>query len=133
MVGPDTSEMQQTPPEFYVHSLHRSNRHSARPRSPADRDQGRGWDFQRRPNRHLEGGGFGSAVLECLSDAGLTGVAIKRIGVPDVFIEHGPQDFLRSKFGLDALSIVNTVKELCIAPPLDIHSSEWLHQKNGLI
>ena len=78
-------------------------------------------------------GGFGSAVLECLTDAGLNGFTLKRIGAPDVFIEHGPQDFLRSKCGLDASSIVNTIKELCIAPSFSIPSTEWLHQKSELI
>ncbi len=78
-------------------------------------------------------GGFGSAVLECLNDADLTGFRLKRIGVPDVFVEHGPQDFLKSKFGLDSSSIANTVKELCIAPSFNIPSSEWLHQKSESI
>ncbi len=51
-------------------------------------------------------GGFGSAVLECLSDAGVTGFRLKRIGVPDQFVEHGAPDILRSRYGLDADGIV---------------------------
>ncbi|MBW1992942.1 MAG: 1-deoxy-D-xylulose-5-phosphate synthase [Deltaproteobacteria bacterium] len=78
-------------------------------------------------------GGFGSAVLECLNDAGLTGFALKRIGIPDVFVEHGPQDFLRRRFGLDASSIADTTKEMCFAPSFSIPSSEWIHQKSESI
>ncbi len=57
-------------------------------------------------------GGFGSAVLECLSDKGVTGFSLKRIGIPDTFVEHGPQGFLRSKYGIDASAIVKTAKKL---------------------
>jgi len=57
-------------------------------------------------------GGFGSAVLECLSALDITGFMLKRIGIPDVFVEHGPQDLLRSKYGIDASAIVNTAQKL---------------------
>jgi len=53
-------------------------------------------------------GGFGSAVLECLNEAGMTGMDLTRIGIPDKFVEHGTQDFLRSKYGIDAHSIADT-------------------------
>jgi 1-deoxy-D-xylulose-5-phosphate synthase len=53
-------------------------------------------------------GGFGSAVLEALNDAGLNSVAVERIGLPDAFVEHGRQSLLRSKYGLDAASIART-------------------------
>lgn len=37
-------------------------------------------------------GGFGSAVLELLADRdALAGLRIKRVGVPDHFVEHGSQ------------------------------------------
>ena len=57
-------------------------------------------------------GGFGSAVLECLSDQGITGFQLKCIGIPDTFVEHGPQELLRSKYGIDAPAIVNAAKHL---------------------
>jgi len=57
-------------------------------------------------------GGFGSAVLECLSDQGITGFRLQCIGIPDTFVEHGSQKFLRSKYGIDASSIVNAAKRL---------------------
>jgi 1-deoxy-D-xylulose-5-phosphate synthase len=57
-------------------------------------------------------GGFGSAVLECLNDAGLTGYRLKRLGLPDSFIEHGSQDLLRAKYGIDAKAIVDAAKNI---------------------
>ncbi|VBB42071.1 1-deoxyxylulose-5-phosphate synthase, thiamine-requiring, FAD-requiring [uncultured Desulfatiglans sp.] len=50
-------------------------------------------------------GGFGSAVLELLSDKGLEGVRIKRMGLPDRFVEHGPAAVLRQRCGLFAEGI----------------------------
>ena len=51
-------------------------------------------------------GGFGSAVLEALNDAGINGLHVVRIGVADTFVEHGPQQLLRSLYGIDAAAIV---------------------------
>jgi 1-deoxy-D-xylulose-5-phosphate synthase len=50
-------------------------------------------------------GGFGSAVLEVLEEKGLKEVAVKRLGIPDAFVEHGTQDILRHKYGIDAAGI----------------------------
>jgi len=57
-------------------------------------------------------GGFGSAVLEALSDAGVMEVTTKVLGLPDWYIEQGPQDFLRERYGLTAEGIYQSVKEL---------------------
>ncbi len=57
-------------------------------------------------------GGFGSAVLECLADDGITGVRVKRVGLPDRFIEQGSQDKLRKDVGLDARSVFETGTEM---------------------
>jgi 1-deoxy-D-xylulose-5-phosphate synthase len=57
-------------------------------------------------------GGFGSAVIECLSDNGIADIAVKRVGIPDLFVEHGPQGLLRSRFGLDAEGIARTARSL---------------------
>ena len=46
-------------------------------------------------------GGFGSAVLELLSEQGLT-VPATVMGLPDHFIEHGPVPILRGLAGLTA-------------------------------
>jgi 1-deoxy-D-xylulose-5-phosphate synthase len=57
-------------------------------------------------------GGFGSAVLELLSDEKITGLKFKRIGIPDRFIEHGTQAELRKMLGLDAEGIAHSVRSL---------------------
>jgi 1-deoxy-D-xylulose-5-phosphate synthase len=53
-------------------------------------------------------GGFGSAVLELLSDEGLSQVRLKRIGIPDSFIEQGSQAQLRADLGLNGAGIAAT-------------------------
>lgn len=55
-------------------------------------------------------GGFGSALLELLQEEKVTGVKVKRIGIPDRFIEQGSQAQLRSDLGLDAAGIAATVE-----------------------
>ncbi len=61
-------------------------------------------------------GGFGSAVLELLADRGLFGLTVKRLGIPDVFVEHGPHGVLRKKYGLDAAGIVKGAQEILEVP-----------------
>jgi 1-deoxy-D-xylulose-5-phosphate synthase len=56
-------------------------------------------------------GGFGSAVLELLADRELL-VPVKRLGVPDVFMEQGAPKILRQKYGLDAQGILKVALEL---------------------
>ncbi|MDP2755444.1 MAG: transketolase C-terminal domain-containing protein, partial [Nitrospirota bacterium] len=46
-------------------------------------------------------GGFGSAVLEFLNETDVHNVKIRRLGMPDGFIEQGQQNELRKKYGLD--------------------------------
>ena len=55
-------------------------------------------------------GGFGSAVLEAIESAGMEGVRVERIGLPDRFIEHGAQEIFRSMFDLDSEGIVRRVR-----------------------
>jgi 1-deoxy-D-xylulose-5-phosphate synthase len=55
-------------------------------------------------------GGFGSAVLELLAERKLTGIKTKRLGLPDSFIEHGPQEIIRSLHNLDSEGIVQTIR-----------------------
>ena len=49
-------------------------------------------------------GGFGSAVLEQLSDSGTLsgGPAVIRFGLPDRYVTHGKPDLLREEVGLTA-------------------------------
>ncbi len=58
---------------------------------------------------HVLAGGFGSAVLEELSDAGLE-VPVIRVGWPDQFIEHGKVDVLRARYGLTAEAALERVR-----------------------
>lgn len=55
-------------------------------------------------------GGFGSAVMEVLSEAESVNVKIERLGLPDRFIEHGTQEIFRSLFKLDAEGIARHIK-----------------------
>ncbi|MCD8200226.1 MAG: 1-deoxy-D-xylulose-5-phosphate synthase [Coriobacteriaceae bacterium] len=55
-------------------------------------------------------GGFGSAVLEALTDEGLP-APLHRFALPDSFIEQGRIDELLAENGLDAPSIANRIAE----------------------
>jgi 1-deoxy-D-xylulose-5-phosphate synthase len=57
-------------------------------------------------------GGFGSAVLEAASDAGLDTSAIHRLGIPDQFVEHGDRDELLADLGLDADGIARVCRRV---------------------
>lgn len=50
-------------------------------------------------------GGFGSAVVESAADAGLDTRRIRRLGVPDRYVEHGGRDELLAELQLDAAGI----------------------------
>jgi 1-deoxy-D-xylulose-5-phosphate synthase len=54
-------------------------------------------------------GGFGSAVLEFMADHHYQ-INLKRIGIPDQFIDHGTTDELYRDFGLDQQGIYKTIK-----------------------
>jgi 1-deoxy-D-xylulose-5-phosphate synthase len=47
-------------------------------------------------------GGFGSAVIEYLSDSEIGNVKVKRLGIGDKFIEQGKPDSLKTRYGIDA-------------------------------
>ncbi len=57
-------------------------------------------------------GGFGSAILELLQEKGLLSVQVKRLGIPDVFVEHGPASLLRAKYGIDEAGIYRAALEM---------------------
>ena len=57
-------------------------------------------------------GGFGSAVLELLSDHGINDVIVKRLGISDHFVEHGPQDALRNIYQVDGAAIIDAALEM---------------------
>ncbi|MEI8005597.1 MAG: 1-deoxy-D-xylulose-5-phosphate synthase [Bacteroidota bacterium] len=56
-------------------------------------------------------GGFGSAVVEFMSDHGYS-ARVKRLGVPDKFIEQGKNEELHHECGYDTAGIIKTVKAL---------------------
>ncbi|MCA9076015.1 MAG: 1-deoxy-D-xylulose-5-phosphate synthase [Planctomycetaceae bacterium] len=56
-------------------------------------------------------GGFGSAILEAANDARLPTQNIRRLGIPDRFIEHGSRDELLADLGLDIAGLVATALE----------------------
>lgn len=56
-------------------------------------------------------GGFGSCVLEFAADR-FCSAKIKRLGIPDRFIEHGTQQDLYQLCGYDRQAIVRAVKEM---------------------
>lgn len=60
---------------------------------------------------HVATGGFGTAVLEALSDSGLS-VPLERFGWPDAFIGHGSsQAALREAHGLSPASMLARVRQ----------------------
>ncbi len=61
---------------------------------------------------HVLMGGFGSAVLELFEETGLMGIAVKRVGIADEFVEQGTQAELRRQQGVDARGIVESVRRM---------------------
>lgn len=57
----------------------------------------------------VRNGGMGTAVMEWLNDNGYTNNSVKRMGIPDKFIEHGSIDELRAIIGLDNDTIKKTI------------------------
>ena len=56
-------------------------------------------------------GGMGSAILEYMADHGYT-PKIRRIGIPDCFVQHGTPNELYKICGMDATSIENVLLSL---------------------
>lgn len=58
-------------------------------------------------------GGFGSAIIEFMSDNGYN-ADIRRLGIPDYFVEHGTQDELYRECGYDAEGIEIAIREILL-------------------
>ncbi len=56
-------------------------------------------------------GGMGSAVLEFMADHGYN-AQVKRLGIPDKWIEHGSQKELYAECGFDEVALIAAVKEM---------------------
>jgi 1-deoxy-D-xylulose-5-phosphate synthase len=67
-------------------------------------------------------GGFGSAVIEAATDAALNTRHVRRLGIPDQFIEHAERGELLADLGLDAAGIAETCREL--AARTDLKSTD---------
>lgn len=57
-------------------------------------------------------GGFGDAVLAAANEAGLDTRHVRRLGVPDRFVEHGERHELLAALGLDAEGVYQRAREL---------------------
>jgi 1-deoxy-D-xylulose-5-phosphate synthase len=66
---------------------------------------------------HVLDGGFGSAVQEVLLDNQISDVHLKRIGIQDTFVEHGPQPVLLKEYGIDHTAIVQQALEMLTHDP----------------
>ena len=56
-------------------------------------------------------GGFGDGVASWLLENGFSG-KLKRLGLPDTFVEHGSRDQILTMLGLDANGIAKTIQEM---------------------
>jgi len=58
-------------------------------------------------------GGFGSAVIEFMSDKGYNS-EVRRLGIPDYFVEHGTQEELYRECGYDEEGIELAIREILV-------------------
>ena len=58
-------------------------------------------------------GGFGDCVAGWLLENGFTG-RFKKIGLPDLFVEHGKRDEILSMLNLDADGLTKQIKNFCL-------------------
>ncbi len=56
--------------------------------------------------------GFGSAVLEAASDAGQSTAHVRRLGIPDRYIDHAERSEQLAELSLDAAGIAATCREM---------------------
>ncbi len=72
---------------------------------------------------HVAAGGYGSAVLEGLSEAGIS-TPVVRLAWPDVFVEHASSvDYLRERHGLTVPHLLGQIRERLGARRTDSGSS----------
>ena len=61
---------------------------------------------------HVLESGFGSSVLELFADNFISDIKIKRIGIQNCFVEHGPQEILKKAYGIDSSAICMAVEKI---------------------
>lgn len=59
--------------------------------------------------------GFGSALLEAANEAGVDASHVKRLGIPDIFVQHGDRAEILAELHLDALGMAKVCRELAAA------------------
>jgi 1-deoxy-D-xylulose-5-phosphate synthase len=62
-------------------------------------------------------GGFGSAVIEFMCDNSYS-AEVRRLGIPDYFVEQGTQEELYHECGYDREGIEKVIREMLLTPPL---------------
>jgi len=62
---------------------------------------------------NVKKGGFGSAVLELFAQKKIGGLKTRVMGLPDRFMEHGPQEQLRHRGNIDAPAIIVEALAIC--------------------
>ena len=67
-------------------------------------------------------GGFGSAVLEALSEQDVLNLPTRVLGLPDKYVEQGPQDLLRARYGLTEEGIYEEAKGLLATVELGVQA-----------
>ncbi|ACL69410.1 1-deoxy-D-xylulose-5-phosphate synthase [Halothermothrix orenii] len=61
---------------------------------------------------HALKGGFGSAILEFINENDLRGIKVKRLGLPDRFLPHGPTGHLQTIYHIDKNAIIESALKL---------------------
>jgi 1-deoxy-D-xylulose-5-phosphate synthase len=69
-------------------------------------------------------GGFGSAVLEAANNAGISATHVRRLGIPDRFVEHAERGELLSDLGLDPAGIAAAARRMAEQAGLTLRSGE---------
>lgn len=59
--------------------------------------------------------GFGSALLEAANEAGVDASHVKRLGIPDLFVQHGDRAEILAELQLDSLGIASVCRQLAAA------------------
>jgi len=63
-------------------------------------------------------GGFGSAVLELLAARQVTDVAVRTLGIPDHFVEHGTIPILRGLNAMDQEGVIAAAADILGRPEI---------------
>jgi 1-deoxy-D-xylulose-5-phosphate synthase len=76
-------------------------------------------------------GGFGSAVLELLSEEGMA-VPVKRMGIPDQFVGHGKPDYYLKEFGLTPDGVAKAAREFVASLSSELNRRRRIRPASGM-